>query len=355
MRYSIAIALIVLGISPSRAQVFEREPNNSIAQANTIFSGVPISAQLLSETDVDTFAISVSAPGALNISLAKGFSGDYSISLLGSSGNVLAAYTTGSQSFSVLTGAASAGTYYIRVATVSFGFASGFTNAQYGVTVTYVTIGPTISVQPEDQNVTEGSSAVFSVIAVGVPPLTYQWRWNGQVIASATSSRVRFPTLVSDNTGIISVTITNSTGTVTSRGAQLTVTRPNPPRLINLSVLTSVPTNDSTTAGFVISGDGSRTVVIRAIGPTLASFGVSNTIPDPVLTVFNSARATIARNDNWLPGDAAAMSGVGAFALPSSSRDAVVVVTLSPGNYTAQVTGVGGAGGTALIEVYEAR
>ena len=76
-----------------------------------------------------------------------------------------------------------------------------------------------------------------------------------------------------------------------------------------------------------------------------------------VLTLFNSSQVAIAGNDNWGGNNALATTGgrVGAFALFSpTSRDAVLLMTLAPGSYTAQVSPVSGtAGGTAIVEVYE--
>ncbi len=123
------------------------------------------------------------------------------------------------------------------------------------------------------------------------------------------------------------------------------------PRLVNVSVLKSIATGATLTAGFVIGGTTSRTVLVRAIGPGLAALGVGGVMPDPRLTLSG----VTASNDNW-GGDpqlTAAANAVGAFALSDpTSRDAVLLVTLPPGQYTAQVSGIG-AGGTAIVEVYE--
>lgn len=127
------------------------------------------------------------------------------------------------------------------------------------------------------------------------------------------------------------------------------------PRLVNVSVLKHLGTG--LTVGFVVGGFGTKTVLVRAIGPTLgaAPFGVPGVVADPQLAVFNAAGAQIATNDNWGGGAtlSAAFTQVGAFALGATSRDAAVVTTLAPGNYTVQVNGVGGTTGVALVEVYE--
>ncbi len=125
-------------------------------------------------------------------------------------------------------------------------------------------------------------------------------------------------------------------------------------RLINLSARNRVGTGaDAMIAGFVIAGTGTQRVLIRAIGPTLAAFGVTAPLADPRLEV-RDATGLIAENDNWDPNLAPVFAQAGAFALPAGSRDAAVVLTLPAGrSYTAQVSGVGPATGEALVEVYE--
>jgi hypothetical protein len=127
------------------------------------------------------------------------------------------------------------------------------------------------------------------------------------------------------------------------------------PRLVNLATRAPAGTgNDVLTAGFVISPGANKTVLIRAIGPTLAAYGLTGTLADPVLSLINAAGATVASNDNWLIADATTMSSVGAFTLATGSRDAALVATLAPGAYTAQVTGADATStGLALVEVYE--
>jgi alpha-tubulin suppressor-like RCC1 family protein len=108
--------------------------------------------------------------------------------------------------------------------------------------------------------------------------------------------------------------------------------------------------------GFVVSAEGSRTFLIRAIGPSLARFGVDGCLADPQLSIFRGA-TPILSNDNWdgIAGSATTASvaaQVNAFPLNPGSRDAAFVVTLPPGAYTVQASGVGGTTGTALVEVY---
>jgi len=122
-------------------------------------------------------------------------------------------------------------------------------------------------------------------------------------------------------------------------------------RLSNVSVRTSAGGPDVLITGFTIGAGPSKQVLVRAVGPTLSAFGVSDAIADPRLELYNGS-TKIAENDNWNAADAAAFASVGAFALGAGSRDAALVATLGPGSYTAQVAGTGAAGVT-LVEVYE--
>ncbi len=133
------------------------------------------------------------------------------------------------------------------------------------------------------------------------------------------------------------------------------------PRLINIATRGRVGlADDVLIAGIVVTGNAPKRLLIRAVGPTLTTFGVSDALADPVLSLLSGSR-TLATNDDWSVSGASvsasdvstAAVSVGAFALPSSSRDASLLITLEPGNYTAQVSGKGSATGVALVEVYE--
>lgn len=132
------------------------------------------------------------------------------------------------------------------------------------------------------------------------------------------------------------------------------------PRLINLSTLAQIDPGATLAVGFVIGGTAPCRVLVRAVGPTLGTaFGIGGVMADPGLVLFsNDTGQQIGANDDW-GGTAAltsAMSSVGAFALGDpASRDAGLVATLSPGAYSVRVSGKNATGGTAIVEVYEAR
>ncbi|MFO1451668.1 MAG: Ig-like domain-containing protein [Opitutaceae bacterium] len=110
-------------------------------------------------------------------------------------------------------------------------------------------------------------------------------------------------------------------------------------------------------AGFVINGSSPKKVLVRAVGPALAGFGVSGTLADPILRIVQGT-TVVRENDNWEAGNnvqlmSEAASKAGAFALPAGSKDAALLLSLPPGTYSAQVTGLNNTTGVSLVEVYE--
>ncbi len=130
------------------------------------------------------------------------------------------------------------------------------------------------------------------------------------------------------------------------------------PRLMNVSARAQVGTGDNVLiAGFIINGNVPKKLLVRGIGPTLANFGVTGTLADPQLTVFDHNSAAIAANDDWgnapNPDDlnAANATKLGTFTL--DPHEAVLVMTLPPGAYSAEVSGADRGTGVGLVEVFE--
>ncbi len=130
-----------------------------------------------------------------------------------------------------------------------------------------------------------------------------------------------------------------------------------PASLVNLSVLTYVGTGtDAPNLGFVIAGTSAKRILIRAVGPALAQFGVTGVIADPQFELYREG-VRIDQNDNWggLAMLTNAFEQVGAFGMKDAgSRDAALLATLEPGAYSVVVSGQGGTTGVTLIEIYDA-
>jgi endoglucanase len=152
----------------------------------------------------------------------------------------------------------------------------------------------------------------------------------------------------------LQVTTSNSTSGAALAEVYDANTSSTDPHLINLSGRGAVDASSNLIAGFVVGGTGSLNVLVRAVGPTLTNYNVTGALSDPKITVYNASGVALASNDDW--GGTAALSSaftqVGAFNLPADSKDAAILVTLTPGPYTAVVTGVNGATGVALVEIY---
>jgi hypothetical protein len=103
--------------------------------------------------------------------------------------------------------------------------------------------------------------------------------------------------------------------------------------------------------GFIIAGDVPKNIILRAIGPSLARFGVSDVMADPTLRLYDSTGALIASNDNWRSDQSQVIQDTGL--APPDDREAALVTTLSSGAYTAVVNDASNSPGVALFEFYD--
>jgi len=126
-------------------------------------------------------------------------------------------------------------------------------------------------------------------------------------------------------------------------------------RLVNISARNLVGTGPNVLiAGFVIDGTGTKTLVIRGIGPRLGEFGVTGFLADPRIEVFDKDNNKIAENDDWDASLTDTFTALGAFALTPGGRDAALITPLPAGtSYTVILRGADGGTGEALVEVYE--
>jgi uncharacterized Zn-binding protein involved in type VI secretion len=124
-------------------------------------------------------------------------------------------------------------------------------------------------------------------------------------------------------------------------------------QLANISTRGMVQTGDNVMiGGFIVRGDMSPTVIVRAIGPSLAQHGITNPLQDPTLELHDHNGTLIAFNDNWMSApnrQAIIDSGLA----PSNNFESAILRSLSPGNYTAIVRGVSSGTGIAVVEGYD--
>jgi hypothetical protein len=129
---------------------------------------------------------------------------------------------------------------------------------------------------------------------------------------------------------------------------------PASPQAMNISTRMRVETgNNVLIGGFIISGNGTKSVAVRGIGPSLTAFGITDALADPTLELRNSSSALLASNDNWQdnPTQAAQLTALGL--APSNSNESGIATTLQPGAYTAVLAGKNQGTGVGLVEIYD--
>lgn len=214
---------------------------------------------------------------------------------------------------------------------------------------------PVFAEEPLGEIALMGAEAVLTARAVSNLPITYQWYKDNVAIDEAVDPQLRIPNATAENEGAYHVVATSSAGSAQSASATVLVTDK---RLINISTRAHIGTGANVViAGFVVKGDQTKKLLIRGIGPSLAQHNIDGFVEQPQLLLFKDGE-NIDSNSGWsqLPNtqeivDAAA--AVGAFAIDAGSEDAVLLVDLEPGAYTAMLLGENQTTGIGLVEVYE--
>ena len=125
------------------------------------------------------------------------------------------------------------------------------------------------------------------------------------------------------------------------------------PKALNLSARGTVAIgDDALIGGFIIDGPEDKKIALRVLGPSLASSGLTDTLTDPVLTLYDSSGNVVAMNDDW-QSDPSASEIAAAGLAPQDSSESALVQTLSPAVYTAVVTGKDADSGIGIIEAYD--
>jgi hypothetical protein len=109
--------------------------------------------------------------------------------------------------------------------------------------------------------------------------------------------------------------------------------------------------NNIGVGGFIVTGNGPKSLILRAIGPSLTRYGIVDVLADPVLELHGAGAFATISNDNWRDTQEAAIAATGI--PPTNDFESAIVVTLNPGAYTAVVKGKNNTTGVALIELYD--
>ncbi len=140
----------------------------------------------------------------------------------------------------------------------------------------------------------------------------------------------------------------NTTGIGLAEAYDLSL--PSLARYANVSTRGFVQTGDNLMIGGFILVNNPVRVVIRGIGPSLTALGVPNALADPTLELRDGNGMLILANDNWRDTQAAEIMAT--TLQPTNDLESAIVMTLQPGNYTAQLRGSNDGTGNGLVEIY---
>jgi len=217
-------------------------------------------------------------------------------------------------------------------------------------------VNPYMDANPGSQAVRVGDPITLRVDVAELGEVGYQWQKDGIPIPGATESTLTLPAVDRTDSGTYSVRITIGESTQLTSTAYFSVSSPTlgDSNLLNISTRGLVGTGQSVMiGGFVIDGSEPRTVAITAKGPSLAAFGISNTIADPQITLYRGGQI-ICTNDSLsdldpVERDAIILAGIA----PTDPSEPAMAVSLDPGPYTVRVTNNAGTEGVGLIEVFD--
>ena len=192
----------------------------------------------------------------------------------------------------------------------------------------------------------------------------YIWTKNGRAIAGTTGNVLVIDYVVSSDAATYQCLF--STPTTLPQPSQALILGVGPTdRLLNISTRATLGAGADQTvvSGFTVGAAGAgKKLIIRAIGPSLALFGVANPLRAPVVRIYDSSGKlyengyvypAVVGGPTYESDLAESMARTGAFPIPGGTRDAVMMLPFIPGSYTAQVTSGDGGSGAVLLEIYE--
>ena len=141
------------------------------------------------------------------------------------------------------------------------------------------------------------------------------------------------------------------------------VPSPTPGLVANVSTRLPVGTDDNVLIeGFIVQGPAGSTkkIMVRAIGPSLAPFGITDALANPTLDIFDGSNVKVATNNNWKTTEQGGLITSDQFAeingsglAPSNDLESAIIANLAPGSYTAVVRGLGNTTGTGVVDAYD--
>jgi hypothetical protein len=224
------------------------------------------------------------------------------------------------------------------------------------------TATPTATVAP-----TATATATATVAPTATATATATPTATATATPTATSTATSTPTATATSTPTATATATSTpaatatatpttastpTATPTATATPTPSASPSPARALDISTRLRVDTGDNAMiAGYIITGVTNKAVILRGMGPSLAAFGISGVLLDPVLELHAQNGSLITMNDNWKDTQRSQIEGT--VFQPNDDRESVIFSTLVPGTYTAVLSGKNNTAGIGLIEVYD--
>ena len=327
---------------------------NATNSTGTGSATIKITVALASAAPIITSPIT--APGTVGTPFIT-----YVIAASGSPTSYAATGLPAGLSINALTGAINGTPTAAGTATVTLSAtnSTGTGTATLTITVAAANVAPVITSASTASGLLGTPLVTYLVSATGLP---------SSYGASGLPAGLSFNTLTGaingtptvSGTFVVTLSATNTTGT-TSKVLTLTIAAPPFSRIVNFSARAlSGPGAQTLIMGFVIAGDG-KNLLVRGIGPGLAPYGVQGVLADPMLTLFNATTA-FATNDDWETPAAGQATGatiaataarVGAFPLPSGSKDSALIASFTNGAHTTSMVRPLSTTGVALTEIYD--
>jgi T5SS/PEP-CTERM-associated repeat protein/autotransporter-associated beta strand protein len=281
--------------------------------------------------------------GTLNLSLVNGYK------------------PTVGQTFAIITSISESGNFSTINST---GFTVRSDASANGIVLTVTSVVPGVPVITSSTNASGTQDQPFSYQitatesptsfgATALPPGLSVNSTNGVISGT--------PTVVGSFGVTISATNSTATGSAT---LTITISAPPPtPGLVgNVSTRLSVGTGDDALfEGFIIQGPAgsSKKIIVRALGPFLANFNITDFLPNPTLDIFEGS-TRVAMNNDWrttqigglVTADQSQEIATSGLA-PSDELESAIIANLAPGSYTAVVRGLGNTVGQGLVDAYD--
>ena len=218
---------------------------------------------------------------------------------------------------------------------------------------TSASISASTAVSTNNRNYTwSGSGMVADVQSwVANPASNFGWMITGNEASQQSAQRFHTSENAS-NKPQLTVTYTVSSATPTPTPAPTPTPSGSPSQLLNISTRLRVETgDDALIGGFIITGNAAKKVAIRAIGPSLAQFGLTDLLADPLLELRAANGSVLLNNNNWKDTQRTDIENSGL--APANDAESALIITLAPANYTAVVRGNQNTTGIGLVEVYD--